>query len=96
MTDPMRIFEEGQIDPNSVYDFGTMPFEKKKVFIEKIFAGERILVDTLFSGPMADFFMSKFEKAYREDLNDIINGLNGKMTFNEFKSYFASFFEKNE
>ena len=80
MTDPMRIFEEGQIDPNSVYDFGTMRFEKKKVFIEKIFAGERILVDTLFSGPMADFFMSKFEKAYREDLNDIINGLNGKMT----------------
>ena len=90
----MRIFEEGSIDLNLVYDFYTMPIEKKKVFIEKAFCGERILIDTLFSGAIADFFMSIFEKGYREHRNNMINGLNGKMTFDEFKSYFASFFWK--
>lgn len=47
----------------------------------------------LFSGSFADhFFTHVFEKVYREKQTDMINGLNGKMTFNEFKSYYASFF----
>ena len=35
--------------------------------------------------------MSMLEKVYREKLNDIINALSGKMTFNEFKDFFGSF-----
>ena len=94
MADPMLIFAAEEPDPNSVFDFDTMTLDKKKVFIEKVFAGERILIDMLFSGSFADhFFTYVFEKVYREKRTDMINGLNGKMTFNEFKSYYASFFK---
>ena len=69
-----------------------MSIEKKKVFIEKNFARERTIIDIMFSGTFAGhFFNSVFEKVYREKRDNMIKGLKGKLTFDEFKSYFASF-----
>lgn len=92
MTDPMRMLDGQPADlANSIYDFDAMSIEKKKVFIEKSFAGERTIIDIMFSGTFADhFFNSVFEKIYREKRDDMIKGLKGKLTFDEFKSYFAS------
>ena len=62
------------------------------MFIEKVFDIKRSIIDMQFSGSIVDhFFMSMLEKVYREKLNDIINALSGKMTFNEFKDFFGSF-----
>ena len=62
------------------------------MFIEKVFDIKRSIIDIQFSGTIVDhFFMSMLEKVYREKLNDIINALSGKMTFNEFKDFFGSF-----
>ena len=79
-------------DLNLLFDFDRLSFEEKKVFIEKVFDIKRRIIDMQFSGTIADhFFMSMLEKVYREKLNDIINALSGKMTFNEFKDLFGSF-----
>ena len=62
------------------------------MFIEKVFDIKCSIIDIQFSGTIVDhFFMSMLEKVYREKLNDIINALSGKMTFNEFKDFFGSF-----
>ena len=62
------------------------------MFIEKVFDIKRSIIDIQFSGTIVDhFFMSMLEKVYREKLNDIINALSGKRTFNEFKDFFGSF-----
>ena len=91
MADPMLMFEI-EPDLNLVFDFDRLSFEEKKVFIEKVFDIKRRIIDMQFSGTIADhFFMSMLEKVYREKLNDIINALSGKMTFNEFKDLFGSF-----
>ena len=79
-------------DLDLLYDFDSMSSERKKVFIEHIFLGERIFLNTLFSGIMIEFFLDMFEKVQREKQDDIINGLKRKMNFHEFKTYFASFF----
>ena len=77
---------------NLVFDFDRLSIEEKKVFIEKVFDIKRSIIDMQFSGTIVDhFFMSMLEKVYREKLNDIINTLSGKMTFNEFKDFFDSF-----
>ena len=53
---------------------------------------KRSIIDMQFSSTIVDhFLMSMLEKVYREKLNDIINALSGKMTFNEFKDFFGSF-----
>ena len=72
--------------------FDRLSLEEKKMFIEKVFDIKRSIIDIQFSGTIVDhFFMSMLEKVYREKLNDIINALSGKMTFNEFKDFFGSF-----
>ena len=77
---------------NLVFDFDRLSFEEKKVFIEKMFDIKRSIIDMQFSSTIVDhFLMSMLEKVYREKLNDIINALSGKMTFNEFKYFFGSF-----
>ena len=77
---------------NLVFDFDRLSIEEKKMFIEKVFDIKRSIIDIQFSGTIVDhFFMSMLEKVYREKLNDIINALSGKMTFNEFKDFFGSF-----
>ena len=77
---------------NLVFDFDRLSFEEKKVFIEKMFDIKRSIIDMQFSSTIVDhFLMSMLEKVYREKLNDIINALSGKMTFNEFKDFFGSF-----
>ena len=77
---------------NLVFDFDRLSFEEKKMFIEKMFDIKRSIIDIQFSGTIVDhFLMSMLEKVYREKLNDIINALSGKMTFNEFKDFFGSF-----
>ena len=45
-----------------------------------------MIVDMLFSGPMADFFMNMLEKFYREKRDNIINDLNILLVF--FKYFF--------
>ena len=92
MADPIKLITEKEPDLDLIYDFDSMPTERKKAFIENIFSGERLVVDMLFNGPIADFFMNMFERIHREKRDDITNGLKGKMTFDEFKKYFASFF----
>ena len=87
----MKLITEKEPDLDLIYDFDSMPTERKKVFIENIFSGKSLVVDMLFNGPIADFFMNMFERVHREK-RDIINGLKGKMTFDELKKYFASFF----
>ena len=91
MADPMKLIAEKEPDLDLLYDFDSMSSERKKVFIEHIFLGERIFLNTLFSG-MIEFFLDMFEKVQREKQDDIINGLKRKMNFHEFKTYFASFF----
>ena len=77
---------------NLVFDFDRLSIEEKKMFIEKVFDIKRSIIDIQFSGTIVDnFFMSMLEKVYREKLNDIINALSGKRTFNEFKDFFGSF-----
>ena len=77
---------------NLVFDFDRLSFEEKKVFIEKMFDIKRSIIDMQFSSTIVDhFLMSMLEKVYREKLNDIINALSGKRTFNEFKDFFGSF-----
>ena len=92
MTNPMKSIAEKEPNLDLLYDFDSMSLERKKVFIEHIFLGERIFLNTLFSGIMVDFFLDMFEKVQREKQDDIINVLKGKMNFHEFKTYFASFF----
>ena len=48
---------------------------RTKEFIEHIFLGERIFLNTLFSGIMVDFFFDMFEKVQREKQDNIITGL---------------------
>ena len=88
----MNLIAEKEPDLDLLYDFDSMSLEQKKVFIEHIFLGERIFLNTLFSGVMADFFLDMFDRVQRDKQDDIINGLKGKMNFHEFKTYFASFF----
>ena len=91
MTDLMLMFER-EPDSSLLFDFDTMSREKKKAFIEKVFDVKRTIIDVKFNGSIAShFFMGMLEKIYREKLDDLINGLNGKMTFNKFNSYFGSF-----
>ena len=52
----MKLIAEKEPDLDLLYDFDSMPLERKKVFIEHIFLGERIFLNTLFSGIMVDFF----------------------------------------
>ena len=92
MADPMKLIAEKEPDLDLLYDFDSMSLEQKKVFIEHIFFGERIFLNTMFSGVMADFFLDMFDRVQRDKQDDIINGLKGKMNFHEFKTYFASFF----
>ena len=92
MADPMNLIAEKEPDLDLLYDFDSMSLEQKKVFIEHIFLGERIFLNTMFSGVMADFFLDMFDRVQRDKQDDIINGLKGKMNFHEFKTYFASFF----
>ena len=56
MANPMKLIAEKEPDLDLLYDFDSMPLERKKVFIEHIFLGERIFLNTLFSGIMVDFF----------------------------------------
>ena len=56
MTDPMKLIAEKEPNLDLLYDFDSMSLEQKKVFIEHIFLGERIFLNTLFSGIMVDFF----------------------------------------
>ena len=88
----MNLIAEKEPDLDLLYDFDSMSLEQKKVFIEHIFLGERIFLNTMFSGVMADFFLDMFDRVQRDKQDDIINGLKGKMNFHEFKTYFASFF----
>ena len=92
MADPMKLIAEKEPDLDLLYDFDSMSLEQKKVFIEHIFLGERIFLNTMFSCVMADFFLDMFDRVQRDKQDDIINGLKGKMNFHEFKTYFASFF----
>ena len=92
MADPMKLIAEKEPDLDLLYDFDSMSLEQKKVFIEHIFLGERIFLNTMFSGVMADFFLDMFGRVQRDKQDDIINGLKEKMNFHEFKTYFASFF----
>ena len=92
MADPMNLIAEKEPDLDLLYDFDSMSLEQKKVFIEHIFLGERIFLNTMFSGVMADFFLDMFDRVQRDKQDDIINSLKGKMNFHEFKTYFASFF----
>ena len=91
MADPMNLIAEKEPDLDLLYDFDSMSLEQKKVFIEHIFLGERIFLNTMFSGVMADFFLDMFDRVQRDKQDDIINGLKGKMNFHEFKTYFACF-----
>ena len=92
MADPMKLIAEKEPDLDLLYDFDSMSLEQKKVFIEHIFLGERIFLNTMFSGVMADFFLDMFDRVQRDKQDDIINGLKEKMNFQESKTYFASFF----
>ena len=56
MANPMKLIADKEPDLDLLYDFDSMPLERKKVFIEHIFLGERIFLNTLFSGIMVDFF----------------------------------------
>ena len=56
MADPMKLIAEKEPDLDLLYNFDSMSLEQKKVFIEHIFLGERIFLNTMLSGVMADFF----------------------------------------
>ena len=61
----MKLIAEKEPNLDLLYDFDSMSLEQKKVFIEHIFLGERIFLNTLFSGIMVDFFwicLKKFKE----------------------------------
>ena len=69
----MKLIAEKEPDLDLLYDFDSMSLEQE--FIEHIFLGERIFLNTLFSGTMVDFFFDMFEKVQREKQDNIITGL---------------------
>ena len=79
---------EPETDVNLVYDFGKITLREKKTLTELVFARQRNYTSFL----LKEYFLSEYEKVYREKLNDIIFGLKGKMTFYEFRDLFVSFF----
>ena len=80
---------EPETDVNLVYDFDKITLREKKTLMELAFARQRHLLDNIL---LKEYFLSEYEKVYREKLNDIIFGLKGKMTFYEFRDLFVSFF----
>ena len=88
---PAKMFDS-ENDWNLTYDFDKITLRQKKEFIELVFARQRALVETLYSGEMQHYDLSKYEKVYREQRYNIIFSLNGKLNFYEFFRYFASFF----
>lgn len=83
---------ESDNDWNLVYDFDKITLRQKKEFIEIVFARQRNLIETMYCGQHQHFHLSKYEKTYREQLHNIIFGLNGKLIFYEFSRYFATIF----
>ena len=90
--DPMKMFDDWTTSTNDIYDFGLLTSEQKKIFIKKMFDGERLYVEIMFNGPLGEFFYNLFEDIYRNKGEDMVNKLKGKMTSAQFCSYFASFF----
>ena len=91
MAHPMLMFE-AEPDSDLVFDFDSLSFEEKKVFIERVFKMKLTIIDMQFSGTTVyHFFMSMLENFYRENLNDIINALSGRMTFKQFMDFFGDF-----
>ena len=91
MAHSMLMFE-AEPDSDLVFDFDSLSFVEKKVFIERVFKMKRTIIDMQFSGTIVDhFFMSMLEKVSRENLNDIINALSGRMTFKQFMDFFGDF-----
>ena len=88
----MKMFEL-ETDVNLVYDFDKITLREKKMLMELAFARQRYLLDNHYASfLLKEYFLSEYEKVYREKLNDIIFGLKGKMTFYEFRDLFVSFF----
>ena len=88
----MKMFEP-KTDVNLVYNFDKIILREEKTLKELVFARQRHLLDNHYASfLLKEYFLSKYEKVYREKLNDIIFGLKGKMTFYEFRDLFVSFF----
>ena len=92
LPDFMKMFEP-ETDVNLVYDFDKITLREKKTLMDLVFARQRHLLDNHdASFLLKEYFLSEYEKVYREKLNNIIFGLKGKMTFYEFRDLFVSFF----
>ena len=90
--DPMKMFGDWTTSTNDIYDFDLLTSEQKKIFIKKMFDGERLYAEIMFNGPLGEFFYNLFEDIYRNKGEDMANNLKGKMTSAQFCSYFVSFF----
>ena len=92
LPDFMKMFEP-ETDVNLVYDFDKITLREKKTLVELVFARQRHLLDNHYASfLLKEYFLSEYEKVYREKLNDIIFGLKGKKTSYEFRDLFVSFF----
>lgn len=90
--DPMKMFEP-ETDVNLVYDFDKVSLQKKKMLVELGFFRQHNLLENHYTSCiLKDYFLSQFEKVYRERRQDIIYGLKGEMTFYDFRDLFVSFF----
>ena len=84
---------EPETDVNLVYDFDKITLREKKTLMEPVLARQRHLLNNHYASfLLKEYFLSEYEKVYREKLNDIIFGLKRKMTFYEFRDLFVSFF----
>ena len=90
--DPMTMLESDN-DWTLAYDFDKLTLRKKREFIEMVFARQQNLSEIMYCGQHQHLHLSKYEKVYREQRNNIIFGLNGKLNFYEFSTYFTSFFQ---
>ena len=88
----MKMFEP-ETDVSLVCDFDKITLREKKTLMGLAFARQRHLLDNHYASfILKEYFLSEYEKVYREKLNDIIFVLKGKMTFYEFRDLFVSFF----
>ena len=78
---------EAEPDSDLVFDLDSLSFEEKKVFIERVFKMKLTIIDMQFSGTT----VYQRKNFYRENLNDIINALSGRMTFKQFMDFFGDF-----
>ena len=90
-TDPPKMFESDS-DWDKVYDFDKVSLQKKMEFIELVFQRQLNLIESIHDGELLQLELNRYEKVFREHRHNMVFDLNGKFTFYEFSSFFASFF----